>query len=189
MHLVIIILGVAFLIIVPTALFKYRPQGVLFCLFALSGIGLSLIARERSTFPSSARRITVVGHAVDWRHHQTRRRQWWTFVLMPSPDQRLLLRTGIGVPAKIAFDTDDTVRVTYLDETAVLSDPRAIRLDLLTGTFAGWSGSEDANWIGWWLGVPGGFVIAVCCFAIAQRWRRQARSEQNSTSQTESMQT
>jgi hypothetical protein len=164
------------------AAFKYKLPGVICCLIALLGLGIFFVAMERSTYPSSARRITVVGHAVDWQPHRARRSQWWTFVLMPSPDQRILLRTGIDLPenspAHVSLDSADTVRVTYLDEKPVLSDdPRAVRIEVLTGASAGWTGSEDANWFGWWIGVPGGLLIAIVSFGMAQTWRRAAKHD------------
>ena len=107
---------------------------------------------------------------------------------MPSPDQRLLLSTGIDIPVPIAGDSADTVRVTYLDERSVLSDPRAVRVEVLTGTFASWTGSEDANWFGWWIGVPGGLVLALASFAIAQKWKRDSEGELDNSSQTEETQ-
>ena len=111
---------------------------------------------------------------------------------MPSPDQRILLRTGIDLPengpGQTVLENADTVRVTYLDEKPTLSDPRAVRIEVLTGSSAGWTGSEDANWFGWWIGVPGGLLVAVASFGRAQRWTRKAEDDSAGSSQTEEMQ-
>lgn len=164
---------VAVLVVGITSVF-YRLMGVLLCVFGLCGFGLIFVSMDKATYPSSARRITVVGRAVDWSVHITRR-SYWTFVLMPSPSVRILLRTRIDLPMKgtdIAFANGDLVRVTYLDESDLIREPRAIRVDMVNGNFAGWSGSSDANWLGWWIGVPIGSVIAAIAFGAAQKWKR-----------------
>jgi hypothetical protein len=100
---------------------------------------------------------------------------------MPSAQQRLVLQTSIEFPQEgdgsFPVGNEDTVRVTYLDEHWILGDPRAMRIELLTGKTAGWSGSEDADWLGWWLGIPGGSLLSVLAFSAAQRWRRNQSSE------------
>lgn len=69
----------------------------------------------------------------------------------------------------IAIADGDLVRVTYLDESVLDREPRAIRIDVVDGNFAGWSGSSDANWLGWWIGTPIGSIIAVVAFGAAQK--------------------
>jgi hypothetical protein len=122
-----------------------------------------------------------MGHAVDWKHHHARRSSWWTFVLKQSPSDRLLLKSSIDVPDDVRT-SESTVRVTYLDENSTLSDPRAVRIDVVDGRSAGWSGSEDADWAGWWIGVPSGIGIALAAFAAAQNWKRIKRDEEDGDS-------
>jgi hypothetical protein len=172
-----LLLGVAVLALGVASLF-YKPIGVLFCAMSLCGVGLSFVATGKSISPSSAPRVTVEGHAVDWNREHTRRSSWWTFVLKQSPSDRLLLNTVIEVPedvrSEVALRTEDTVRVTYLYENAnpFLPNPQVVRLDVINGKFAGWTGSVDAGWFGWWIGRPGGFAIALLGLVGAQNWKR-----------------
>ena len=59
------------------------------------------------------------------------------------------------------------------------SDPRAVRIDVVDGRSAGWSGSEDADWFGLWIGVPFGTGIGLAAFASAQNWKRMKGDEEN----------
>jgi hypothetical protein len=74
-------------------LFYKKPIGVVLCAMSLRGVGLTFVATQKSILPSSARRITVVGHAVDWNRHHTRRSSSWIFVPKQSALDRLLLKT------------------------------------------------------------------------------------------------
>ena len=182
MHIWLVVICVVTILAVGIALIFYRPVGVLLCAFGFCGLGLILVSMDKSTYPSSARRITVVGRAVDWSVHITRR-SYCAFVLMPSPSERILLRTGIDLPMKgtdIAFANGDLVRVTYLDESVLDREPRAIRIDVVDGNFAGWSGSSDANWLGWWIGIPIGSIIAVVAFGAAQKWKKDQSPDDES---------
>lgn len=171
MQIWLVVICVVAILALGIALIFYRPVGVLLCAFGVSGLGLIFASMDKSTYPSLARRITVVGRAVDWSVHITRR-SYSTFVLIPSPSERILLRTGMDLPMKgtdIAIADGDLVRVTYLDESVLDREPRAIRIDVVDGNFAGWSGSSDANWLGWWIGTPIGSIIAVVAFGAAQK--------------------
>ena len=183
MNIWIIVAAAAAVITLAIALLFYKLPGALLCLVGLFGLGLCFVSIDKSTYPSSARRVSIVGHAVDWNRHHTSRRSWWTFVLMPSSQQRLLLQTSIELPQEdngpFPVANEDTVRVTYLDENSILGDPRAIRIELLTGKSTGWSGSTDADWLGWCLGVPGGAILVVAAFSAAQVWRRKQSAEQD----------
>jgi hypothetical protein len=182
MHIWLVIACVVAILAVGIALVFYKPMGVLLCVSGLCGLGLIFVSLDKSTYPSSASRITVVGRAVDWSAHITRM-SYWTFVVMPTSSERILLRTGIDLPMKgnsIALADGDLVRVTYLDESVFGREPRAIKIDVVNGNFAGWSGSSDANWFGWWIGVPIGAVIAASAFGAAQKWKRNQSQDDES---------
>lgn len=127
----------------------FKLPGVLLCALGLCGLALAWVSMDKSTTPSSARRITVVGQSWDWTRHDTTRRHWWTFVLKASPTARLLLKTPIDIPesgpGKPDLGNGDTVRIIYLDETTFVSDPRAIRIEVVSGSHAGWVGSVGGS--------------------------------------------
>ena len=177
-HIWLILLALAGVLALGVGLLFYRPMGILFGAIGLCGVGLVFVSMDKSTYPSSARRLIVMGHAVDWKHHQSRRSSWWTFVLMQSPSDRLLLETGIDVPDDVRT-SESVIKVTYLGEDPILTEPRAIRIDVVDGRAAGWSGLEDADWFGWWIGVPIGMCIALAAFAVAQNWKRSRGDEEN----------
>lgn len=182
MHIWLVVICVVAILAVGIALIFYRPMGVLLCAVGLFGLGLIFVSMDKSTYPSSARRITVIGRAADWSTHITRR-SYSTFVLMASPSERILLRTGIDLPMKgtdIAIANGDLLRVTYLNESVLDREPRVIRIDVMSGNFAGWSGSSDANWLGWWVGVPIGLIIAAVAFGAAQKWKKDRSPDDES---------
>jgi len=179
MHMWLILLAVAFVFAIGVGLLFYKRMGMLFGVIGLCGFGLAFVSMEKSTFPSTARRVIVSGHAVDWKHHHSRRFSWWTFVLMQSPSDRRLLKSSINVPDDVRTG-ESAVRVTYLDEKPILGDdPRAVRIDVVDGRSAGWSGSEDADWFGLWIGVPFGTGIGLAAFASAQKWKRRNGGKEN----------
>jgi len=62
----------------------------------------------------------------------------------------------------------ETVQIQYLDEKREDGlPPRAIKIEITDGPYAGWHDSVDANWFGIWLLLPIGILGALVSIAFA----------------------
>jgi hypothetical protein len=176
-----IVAGVLALLVFGFALRAYRLPGALLCLLAFGSLVLCAFSAHRSTFPTSAERVTIEGRTAFWNPKYSHSRHWRTFFFQTATGKRLALETDVdmleGAGGNFPVADGDWVRLTYLNETPIFGFPRAIGVEVLSGRGAGWKGTVDANWFGSWLGAPLGLLLAFVLWSIAARWKKDREED------------
>jgi hypothetical protein len=140
-------------------------------LFLALGTVVFFYGLSHSTVPSFSRRIMAVGKAYDHVdreihngfHHDTVH----GFRFVPDGGNPIYLETQIIFPywnTPAIFD-GQSFRVVYLDDDRRVFKNEAIDVEILSGKYAGFHDSFDAQPLGKWLGIPIGAALAAFGFA------------------------
>ncbi len=157
---------------------KYTLVGLAWWFVGLLGFAVAGISGAHSTRPSSAPRQTVIGRVQDCTEHVRGRANYtYTFQLDSDGQNSIEIATRIKPPLCWREDSSgfrsDIYRVVYLDDPTRDLNHEAIRIEVLTGKHAGWSGSVDARPFGLWLGIPAGILVIIAGGIGALRNRRE----------------
>lgn len=138
------------------------------------------VSYTHSTNPSLAPRITLTGKALDCLNVHRFSRNRHLFRFDSGSGDRIFLQTKIFAP--MCFDSsktfdDRTYRITYLDDARRSMSHEVTRVEVMSGTDAGWYRRLDARPFGAWLGVPVGAFLAALGALLLRMQKQQAAKE------------
>src|ERR1700679_3902518 len=152
--------------------FRYTPKGRMYWGLALVCFALASASSPFFTAPSSAPRLTTTGQLWEVHRIPSGKTFFNEFLLGRMDGTSILLQTPIDPSRRGEYGpylhVGETVQIQYLDQKREDGlPPRAIKIEITDGPYAGWHDSVDANWFGIWLLLPIGILGALVSIAFA----------------------